>query len=96
MFFWTKYYEIGNIRDITDNCRELKAGDQAMKCDRRSENCCKEAKFQIDVYNVKRVKKGSFIRYERKGRLSKLFLCEDHAGPFHQDKVNYEIIELKT
>ena len=66
-----------------------------MKCDRRSEDCCKEAKFKVDVYKVKRVEKGSFFHYERNGRLSKLFLCEDHTVPFQQDKVNYEITELK-
>ena len=66
-----------------------------MKCDRRSEDCYKEAKFKVDVYKVKRVEKGSLFRYERNGRLSKLFLCEDHTAPFHQDKVNYEITELK-
>jgi hypothetical protein len=66
-----------------------------MKCDRRSEDCGKEAKFKVDVYKVKRVEKGRFFRYERNGRLSKLFLCEDHTAPFHQDKVNYEITELK-
>ena len=66
-----------------------------MKCGRRSEDCCKEAKFKVDVYKVKRVEKGCFFQYERNGKLSKLFLCEDHAAPFHQDKVNYTITELK-
>jgi hypothetical protein len=66
-----------------------------MKCDRRSEDCDKEAKFKVDVYKVKRVEKGRFFRYERNGRLNKLFLCEDHTAPFQQDKVNYEITELK-
>ncbi|MGA2682675.1 MAG: hypothetical protein ABSF44_12840 [Candidatus Bathyarchaeia archaeon] len=66
-----------------------------MKCDRSSEDCGKEAKFKVDVYKVKRVDKGSFIRYERGGVLSKLFLCEDHTTPFQQDKVNYGISELK-
>ena len=66
-----------------------------MKCDRRSEDCCKEAKFKVDVYKVKRVEKGGLFQYERNGRLSKLFLCEDHTVPFCLDKVNYEITELK-
>ena len=66
-----------------------------MKCDRRSEDCCKEAKFKIDVYNVKRVEKGGFYKYEQNGKLSKLFLCEDHTAPFRKDKVNYEIMEVK-
>ena len=68
--------------------------DRAMRCDRRSD-CGKEAKFKVDVYKVKRVEKGSFFQYERKGRPSTLFLCEDHTVPFHQDKVNYEVTELK-
>ena len=67
-----------------------------MKCDRSSENCCKEAKFKVDVYQVKRVDKGSFFRYERCGMLSKLFLCEDHIAPFYQDKLNYGISELQN
>lgn len=67
-----------------------------MKCDRHSEECYKEAKFEIEIYKVKRVDKGRFYRYERSGKLGKLFLCEDHIAPFHQDKVNYEITELKT
>jgi hypothetical protein len=66
-----------------------------MKCHRSSEDCCKEAKFKVDVYKVKRLDKGRFFRYERGGMLSKLFLCEDHAAPFHQDKVNFGITELK-
>jgi hypothetical protein len=66
-----------------------------MKCDRRSEDCCKEAKFKVDVYKVKRVEKRGFFRYERRGVLSELFLCEDHIAPFNQDKVNFEIIEMK-
>ena len=66
-----------------------------MKFDRRSEDCCKEAQFQVDVYEVKRVEKGSVYKYERKRNLGKLFLCEDHTALFHQDKVNYEITELK-
>jgi len=66
-----------------------------MKCDRSSEDCCKEAKFQVDVYEVKRAEKGSVCKYERKRNLGKLFLCENHTALFHQDKVNYEIKELK-
>ena len=66
-----------------------------MKCDRRSEDCCKEAKFKVNVYKVKRVEKSRFFRYERKGVLSKLFLCEDHVVPFNYDKVNFEVTELK-
>jgi hypothetical protein len=76
--------------------RNGKGDDKAMKCDRRSEVCCKEAKFKVDVYNVKRVEKSGFFKYERNGRLSKLFLCEDHTAPFRKDKVNYEITELKN
>jgi hypothetical protein len=72
-----------------------KGDDKAMKCDRRSEVCSKEAKFKVDVYNVKRVKKGDFFKYERNGRLSGLFLCEDHTTLFYNDNVNYEITELK-
>jgi len=67
-----------------------------MKCDRHSEDCCKEAKFQVDVYKITRVDKGCVFKYERKGMLCKLFLCEDHTTFFYQDKVNYEITELKT
>ena len=66
-----------------------------MKCDRSSEDCRKEAKFQVDVYEVERVEKGSVYKYERKRNLGKLFLCEDHTALFHQDKVSYEIKELK-
>ncbi len=66
-----------------------------MKCDRSSEDCCKEAKFQVDVYEVARVEKGSAYKYERKRNLGKLFLCENHTALFHQDKVNFEIKELK-
>lgn len=66
-----------------------------MKCDRRSEDCCEEAKFQVDVYEVNRVDKGSIFKYERRGMLCKLFLCENHTIPFYQDKVNYGIEELK-
>ena len=66
-----------------------------MKCERDSEDCCKEAKFQVDVYEVERVEKGSVYKYERKRNLGKLFLCEDHTALFHLDKVNYEIKELK-
>ena len=66
-----------------------------MNCDRRSEDCCKEAKFKVNVYKVKRIEKSKFFRYERKGVLSKLFLCEDHVAHFNQDKVNFEIIKIK-
>jgi hypothetical protein len=66
-----------------------------LKCDRRSEDCCEEAKFQVDVYEVNREDKGSMFKYVRKGMLCKLFLCENHAVPFYQDKVNYSITELK-
>ena len=66
-----------------------------MKCDRHSEDCCKEAKFQVDVYKITRVDKGCVFKYERTGRLCKLLLCEDHTTLFHLDKVNYEITELK-
>jgi hypothetical protein len=75
--------------------RTGKGDTELMKCGRRSEECCKEAKFEVDVYAVKRVDKGRFFRYERSNKLSKLFFCEDHAAPFYQDKLNYEIIELK-
>ena len=75
--------------------RTGKGIDQAMKCDRHSEDCCKEARFQVDIYEVKRVEKGAVCKYERKRNLGKLFLCENHAALFNLDKVNYEVTELK-
>jgi hypothetical protein len=66
-----------------------------VNCDRRSEDCQQEARFQVDVYQVNRVDKGSIFKYERGGKLCKLFLCENHIIPFFQDKVNYNITELK-
>jgi hypothetical protein len=76
--------------------KQEKWDEKAMKCDRNSEDCCKEAKFKVDVYKIKRVDKGNFIRYERGGVLSELFLCEDHTTHFQQDKVNYGISEIRV
>ena len=64
-----------------------------LKCERRSENYGKEARFQFN--QVKRMEKDGFFKYERKGKLGELFLCEEHATFFHSDRVNYEIKELK-
>jgi hypothetical protein len=76
--------------------KQFKEAGKAMKCNRQSEKCCKEAKYKIEVYKVRRVNKGRFVRYKRSGKPSKLFLCEDHVAHFNEDKVNYEILELKN